>query len=1123
MEGRKMASKSKLWSFIFILISGAILLFPFVAYAQTPIDCGQTLAGSISAPAEIDSYTFSGSVNDVITIRSRKTSGTFTVYLSLYSPGGSLLQSGAQINRTLTETGTYRIDVRDQNNTNTGDYLLYWQRLSSPCNVVADLPCDQVVSGSIGTTTVDPPPWRIYTFTAAANEAVTIRSRNTSGGSFTPYIELYNPSGAFLQNGSYMDRTLTVAGTYTILMRDYYNTYGGNFNLSWRKVSTPPCNSAPINCGQTLSGSITAADQINFYTFTAAANDVVTIRTRKVSGSFTTVFDLYSPSGTQILSGAASTNWTQTLTAAGTYKILMRDSGNANTGDYLLYLERMNIPCNVVADLPCDQVVSGSIGTTTVDPPPWRIYTFTAAANEAVTIRSRNTSGGSFTPYIELYNPSGAFLQNGSYMDRTLTVAGTYTILMRDYYNTYGGNFNLSWRKVSTPPCNSAPINCGQTLSGSITAADQINFYTFTAAANDVVTIRTRKVSGSFTTVFDLYSPSGTQILSGAASTNWTQTLTAAGTYKILMRDSGNANTGDYLLYLEKTNSPCNAAPITCGQVLTGSIGTSTDPPPWKAYTFTGTAGDAVSIRSLKTSAGSFISYMELYGPNGGYIGGYYNYPLDRTLTATGTHTILMRDYYNANAGDFLLVWQRMNNPCVPELSCGQTATGNIGRTTSEPHWGFHKISVSANDVVKIRAIKTSGSLVPYLELYSFSGSVVTSAAGEINTTLTAAGTYTIVVRDQTNTYTGGYAVTWQKWNNPCASALNCGQVASGSIGITADPPPWRYYSLTASANDIVTIRATKTSGTLTPYLEIYNSSGTQVASGAGQKDTTLATAGTYTIVVRDQNNINTGNYTFYWNRIPNPCNAVALSCGQVFPASVAAVGEIDAYTITVSGGDNIVLTLTKTSGGLDPSLELYNSSGTRVAYQYTPSGNETVITQTLSTGGTYTVFASDYGNDETGSYTLKFQKNNNSCTEVSLLLPNGGESILARSTYTIHWSCTSPSGVTSQEIKLSTDGGMSFPTSIVTGLAGDVRAYNWNVPSELSTNQGRIRVIATDGSMANAFDDSDADFTINQVAGRIYVYDEYNRLIQVIYEDGKKVTYTYDAAGNRITLINEQ
>jgi YD repeat-containing protein len=35
-------------------------------------------------------------------------------------------------------------------------------------------------------------------------------------------------------------------------------------------------------------------------------------------------------------------------------------------------------------------------------------------------------------------------------------------------------------------------------------------------------------------------------------------------------------------------------------------------------------------------------------------------------------------------------------------------------------------------------------------------------------------------------------------------------------------------------------------------------------------------------------------------------------------------------------------------------------------------------------------------------------------------------------------------------------------------------------------------------------------------------VYDELGRLIQVIYEDGKKINYTYDAAGNRITVTNE-
>ena len=114
--------------------------------------------------------------------------------------------------------------------------------------------------------------------------------------------------------------------------------------------------------------------------------------------------------------------------------------------------------------------------------------------------------------------------------------------------------------------------------------------------------------------------------------------------------------------------------------------------------------------------------------------------------------------------------------------------------TGNAPPWGFYSFTVSANDIITIRAIKTSGTLVPFLELYNSSGGLVTSAAGQINRTMTA-GSYVLLLRDQSSTNTGDYAVTWQKWNNPCATAANCGQVLSGSIGMTADPPPWRYYS----------------------------------------------------------------------------------------------------------------------------------------------------------------------------------------------------------------------------------------------------------------------------------------------------------------------------------------
>ena len=52
--------------------------------------------------------------------------------------------------------------------------------------------------------------------------------------------------------------------------------------------------------------------------------------------------------------------------------------------------------------------------------------------------------------------------------------------------------------------------------------------------------------------------------------------------------------------------------------------------------------------------------------------------------------------------------------------------------------------------------------------------------------------------------------------------------------------------------------------------------------------------------------------------------------------------------------------------------------------------------------------------------------------------------------------------------------------------------------------------------------DESDSDFVIVQTVKRTYIYDELGRLVQIIYEDGKTVTYTYDAVGNRVTLTEK-
>jgi PKD repeat protein len=95
---------------------------------------------------------------------------------------------------------------------------------------------------------------------------------------------------------------------------------------------------------------------------------------------------------------------------------------------------------------------------------------------------------------------------------------------------------------------------------------------------------------------------------------------------------------------------------------------------------------------------------------------------------------------------------------------------------------------------------------------------------------------------------------------------------------------------------------------------------------------------------------------------------------------------------------------------------------------------------------------------------------------EVTVLVPNGGETWQAGQTYTITWNGTDNVGIVSTEIDYSYDGGGTWYD--VANLSGNPGSYDWTVPNTPST-QCLVLVQCFDAASNVGLDQSDGFFTI--------------------------------------------
>jgi hypothetical protein len=171
--------------------------------------------------------------------------------------------------------------------------------------------------------------------------------------------------------------------------------------------------------------------------------------------------------------------------------------------------------------------------------------------------------------------------------------------------------------------------------------------------------------AGALRPCIELFAPGGgsTRQCTNAFANRIDATLTQTGTYTVLATDWFGTSTGDYTVALERVAPPSGAVPIQYGQTPLGDISLGGD---LDLFAFSGTAGDLVSITASWRN-GALRPCLELVSPTAGRIttcSNAFTNQIQTRLAQTGTHSVLIRDWFSTSSGGYSVGVQCLSGNC---------------------------------------------------------------------------------------------------------------------------------------------------------------------------------------------------------------------------------------------------------------------------------------------------------------------------------------------------------------------------------------------------------------------------------------------------------------------------
>jgi YD repeat-containing protein len=315
-------------------------------------------------------------------------------------------------------------------------------------------------------------------------------------------------------------------------------------------------------------------------------------------------------------------------------------------------------------------------------------YSIPASNGDALLVRSASITPG-FAAQMDLYDPTGVRLDSSTFaLSRTVSTSGTYTVVVGASAPLTTGGYALSWQLLNNPAATSA-LQCGGSVTASLSATRQFHYYLAGANAGDVMRLIFTKISANFSPQMELFDPTGTRI---AATSNITQKAKTGGAYLVVVSPSTTASeTGSFTVAFQRPNNPCSPTTLACGQSTLRQVAI---PGQLDTFVFAGTRGGQADIK-LASRSGSYSPYAELYDASGNQVSASSSGQLTYVILTTGTYTLLVRDFGGVNLGSYRASFQDDYNPCTasdtePPVVTLLRPTGGeaiVGNTTYLIQW----------------------------------------------------------------------------------------------------------------------------------------------------------------------------------------------------------------------------------------------------------------------------------------------------------------------------------------------------------------------------------------------------------------------------------------------------